>query len=717
MTGYSSRDQIFLQKLTEIILANIKDESFGIKELAEHAGISHYSLRRRLHSLTGKTISQFIRETRLTKALEMLGDENVTVSEVAYRVGFSSPTYFNSCFHDFFGYPPGKANKRDFDNQEAINPVIETVKQRRIKSQWRIVSIGLSVIVIFAVLLYQISNDVLERSSTNDGPASGNHEKSIAVLPFNNLSDSTANQYFIDGVMEDILTNLSKIHDLRVVSRTSVEQFRGTRISAAEIARKLKVAYLVEGSCQKYGNRLRLRIQLIETSKDKHIWAKSYDQEISETRDIFNIQSEVAKSVASELNARITPDEKRLIERIPTTNLTAYDSYQRGNQEFAKYPFPYFNKESLKRAESHFHYAMQCDSNFALAYVGLAYVLWKRWDNDNTILANGDINNYLDSMLILANKALSLDDKLAEAYRVRGEYYSVKGSVDHALEELNKALECNPNDGVTYMMIGGMYEELDMVISLENLQKAAFLNHGRELTQTLATLGLDYYKAGFPEKGNNFFLEALKLDEDSVKYSDNIIICTARTMGEYKKASDHFERRYLKDSANEDILLRLGYYNSLAGQDKESLKYYRKYLSAIKAINEYNSRFTRYTRLGYEYFKCGYSKEADYYFNKQIETCKDRLLSVRPGEKIYWLYPLAGIYACIGDKAKAYETLKTFNHARSFTLEWVTLLKTDPIFNSIRNEPEFQQIVSEVEAKYQAEHERVRKWLEKTGEL
>ena len=149
----------------------------------------------------------------------------------------------------------------------------------------------------------------------------------------------------------------------------------------------------------------------------------------------------------------------------------------------------------------------------------------------------------------------------------------------------------------------------------------------------------------------------------------------------------------LADSTNEEILLRLGYYYSLIGKDKESLKYYRKYLSAINAINEYNSRFTRFTRLGYAYFKCGFSKEADYYFNKQIETCKGRLMSVRPGEKIYWLYPLAGVYACQGDKDKAYENLRAFNQARSFTLEWVTLLKTDPIFDSLRNEPEFQKIV------------------------
>ena len=544
MIEHAATDQIFIRKLTEIVLANLGNENFGAKELERETGISRRSLDRRLKAAADKTLSQFIRETRLHRALEMLQNENVTASEVAYKVGFTSPAYFNTCFHEFFGYPPGKVNKRGPGNHEEINPVKVTAEQPGIRSLWRVVIIGLSVILVFAVLIYQVSDGILKRSSVNGGSAVRNHGKSIAVLPFNNLSDSIANQYFIDGIMEEILTSLSKIHDLRVVSRTSAEQFRGSKISTSEIAKKLKVAYLVEGSGQKYGNRFRLRVQLIETSNDRHIWAKSYEQEISEPRDIFNIQSEVAQSVASELKATITPEEKRIIEKIPTTNLTAYDFYQRGNEEFAKHPFPDFNKESVKKAETLFNNSVRCDSSFALAYVGLAYVLWKRWDNDNSILGNGELNIYMDSMLVLANKALSLDDQLPEAYILRGEYYSVKGSVNKALEEWNKALKYNPNDGGPYQMIGGMYEELDIVKSLENLQKAAFLKHGPELTQTLTILGLDYYKAGFPEKGNYFFLETLKLDEDSVNFSDNIMNSKARTMGDYEKAVAHFERRY-----------------------------------------------------------------------------------------------------------------------------------------------------------------------------
>ena len=123
MIEHSAKDQLFISNLTEIILANLKNENFGINELASESHISKYSLRRRLNALTNKTVSQFIRETRLRKALEMLRNEEVNVTEVSYKVGFSSPAYFNTCFHELFGYPPGKVTKGGSNHTEEINPV------------------------------------------------------------------------------------------------------------------------------------------------------------------------------------------------------------------------------------------------------------------------------------------------------------------------------------------------------------------------------------------------------------------------------------------------------------------------------------------------------------------------------------------------------------------------------------------------------------------
>jgi tetratricopeptide (TPR) repeat protein len=161
----------------------------------------------------------------------------------------------------------------------------------------------------------------------------------------------------------------------------------------------------------------------------------------------------------------------------------------------------------------------------------------------------------------------------------------------------------------------------------------------------------------------------------------------------------------------------LGYCYSFIGQFEESLKYYKKYVERQKASGHFDLNATH--RIGYAYFKNGYEKEAEYYFNKQIDYCNDLIKSDRPwGQELYTYYDLAGVYAFRGDKDKAYENLRIFNQRQQGEGLWmVHLIKTDPLFNSIRNEPEFQQIVRDVEARYQALHERVRKQLEEQGML
>jgi TolB-like protein len=544
-------------------------------------------------------------------------------------------------------------------------------------------------------------------------------EKSIAVLPFRNDTPNDSTTYFLNGVMEEILNNLQKISDFsRVLSRNSVEQFRdNTTKSTPEIAKILNVNYIVEGSGQKYGNKFVLRVQLIAADNENHLWAKSYDQEIKETSDIINIQSQIAQSIAVELKAIITPEEKQRIEKIPTKNLTAYDFYQRGIDELDKHPWPDKpTPEALRRAETLFYKALEYDSTFAQAYIGLADVLWIKKDRYD-ITDYNILNNYRDSMLILSDIALSYNDKLSRAYIIRGEYYLAKGNSKKTLEELDKAIKYNPNDWRAYRQKARVYDNVDLVKTLENLQKAAFLNHGQDLPIILYQLGYIYYNAGFPEIGNGLCIEALKLDGDSVRYLDNVFSTIAETQGDYQKATDHFEKRYLSDSTNTGTIYLLGYYNSLKGQYKESFKYFNKLLERMKTLGE--SDLNDMHRIGYVYWQNGYKEESKYYFNEQIKNCDRAIKLNRPyaGQILYSYYDLAGIYAFLGERDKAYKNLRIFNQILRVPLWMANLIKTDPLFDSIRNEPEFQQISKDIEAKYQAEHERVRKWLEEQGTL
>jgi TolB-like protein len=296
-----------------------------------------------------------------------------------------------------------------------------------------------SVIVLALIILGYFFVPKLTKSSK---PA----EKSIAVLPFKNDSPDKENAYTIDGIMDEIITNLQKISEFsRVLPRTSVEQFRVEPIpSIPEIAKKLNVNYIVEGSGKKYGNKFFLQVNLIAARNEKQLWGKSYEQEIHETSDMINIESEIAQSIASELKATITPDEIQRIEKIPTNNLTAYDFYQRGQEEFVKYSSS-GDKKALERAKEKFKIALEYDSTFARAYVGLSWVYLSR-----NYIKEYFSPNFMDSVLILSNNALSYDDHLAEAYLARANYYVVNNKTEQAIEEFDKALKYNPNYGEAY---------------------------------------------------------------------------------------------------------------------------------------------------------------------------------------------------------------------------------------------------------------------------
>jgi TolB-like protein len=535
-------------------------------------------------------------------------------------------------------------------------------------------------------------------------------EKSIAILPFKSLSSDPEKQYLADGTMDAILLHLQKFKDLRVLSRTSVEQYRGTKKTTYAIGQELGVSYLLEGSFQKSGDNIRLIVQLIKASnKESHVWANEYDRN---WKDIFSVQSEVAQTIAKELHAIITPEEKQLIEKIPTNNLTAYDFYQQGREEYIKYWINNSNKAALQKAEDFYHKSLKYDSTFAQAYSGLAMVYWyKHYWKEKEYFSE----NFMDSVLIFANIALSHDSHLSEPYTLRGRYYTEIGKTKQAIEEFDKAIKFNPNDWMAYHEKGAFYYATDLVNNINYLQKAASLNRGAELPALLGDIGWAYLCAGFPEKSKQYYLDRFKLDNDSLTYY-YLLGWTDYWIANFSKSIEFAKKVYATDSINVDILNLLGFDYALLGQYKESFKYFKKFIERMKIQGGFESNEMH--RIGYVFWQNGYKEEAEYYFNEQIKYCNREIELKRMGEiNIYAYYDLGGVYAFKGEKVKSYKNLRTFNQIQQVPLWMANLIKTDPLFNSIRNEPEFQQIARDIEAKYQAEHERVRKWLEEQGML
>jgi tetratricopeptide (TPR) repeat protein len=423
--------------------------------------------------------------------------------------------------------------------------------------------------------------------------------------------------------------------------------------------------------------------------------------------DIFSMQSEIAQHVAAEIEASITPEEKQLIERLPTANLTAYDFYQRGVEEFWNWATE-GDSTKLDRAESLFYEALYYDSAYALAYVGLAQIYWSKHYYETYFS-----EDVMDSVLILSNIALSYDDQCSEAYTFKGRYFELTGKSDRALLEYEKAIRFNPNNWMAHYRKGAFYYSIDVVKYIDGLHKAVSLNRGRELPFVLKNLALAYDNVGFKEKSISCLKEALKLDRDSVSYY-TFLAQSEFWPGNYLKSIEYYLRAIEIDSTLINSYLARCYYKT--GLYKESMEIFESLIERMNEKGEFLSNATH--RIAYAFWVNGFEEEADYYFDLQEKYCLGLIKSERPwAHKDYTYYDLAGVYAFRGETEKAYENLRIFNQKKEFHSWMVGLIQHDELFDSIRDEPEFQQIVREVEDKYQAEHERVMHWLEENDML
>ena len=304
---------------------------------------------------------------------------------------------------------------------------VKTEDQQLSSGGWKIATY-LSFVVIIALIVFNIL------STGNKSGASSVREKSIAVLPFANLSEDRGNEYFADGLVDDLLNRISVIEELKVISRTSSEMYRdrGAK-SVPAIASELGVSYILEGSVQRYGNKARINVQLIDAINDDHIWAENYDRDIV---DVFKIQSEIAIHIASELNTILTSKQKMHLQDDKTKNVKAFELYQMGRF--------FWNKrtgDGYKTSMEYFEKAIEEDPGYGLAYAGLA-------DTYNLMAIQGWIDKQegRDKAVELALKALELDENLAEAYTVLGSIYDyVDWDWENAESAFKRAIEINPN--------------------------------------------------------------------------------------------------------------------------------------------------------------------------------------------------------------------------------------------------------------------------------
>src|SRR5881398_1732169 len=292
-------------------------------------------------------------------------------------------------------------------------------------------------------------------------------DKSIAVLPFENLSGDPDNAYFADGIQDDILTNLSKIGDLKVISRTSVMSYRGSGTrNARDIGKVLGVATLVEGSVRRIGNRVRVNVQLINANNDEHIWAEDYDRELT---DVFAIQTDLAQKIVYTLQAKLSPIEKARLDRRPTQDPEAYLLFVQAHDYATRTDM--FRDTSLKAAPL-FEQAIKLDPNFSLAYAGLSMV-------ESWVYHSFDpLPGRRDKARLNADEALRLQPDLPEGHLALGfSYYYGDRNYERALAEFGIAKRGLPNDAQAYLAIGSIQRRQGKwTESTANLERAAALD-------------------------------------------------------------------------------------------------------------------------------------------------------------------------------------------------------------------------------------------------
>lgn len=291
-------------------------------------------------------------------------------------------------------------------------------------------------------------------------------DKSIAVLPFQNLSDEKENAYFADGIQDDILTNLSKIGDLKVISRTSVMSYRDGARNAREIGKALSVGTLLEGSVRRLGNRVRVNVQLINANNDEHIWAEDYDRDLT---DVFAIQTDLAQKIASALQAKLSPNEKARLDRPPTQNPDAYLLFLQAHDYATRMDI--FHQTSSK-AVPLFEQAIKLDPNFALAFAGLSMAESWLYHSSDPVPARRE------KARLNALEALRLQPDLPEGHLALGfSYYYGDRDYERALAEFEIAKRDLPNEAQAYLAIGAIQRRQGKwTESTANLEKAAALD-------------------------------------------------------------------------------------------------------------------------------------------------------------------------------------------------------------------------------------------------
>ena len=489
-------------------------------------------------------------------------------------------------------------------------------------THWRVLLAGVAALAVLSVAL------VLYRSSSAKG-AKQPPIKSLAVLPLTNLSADPTQEYLADGMTEALIGRLSEIHNLRVISRTSVTRFKGTHLSVPEIARTLHVDAIVEGSVIREGSRIRVHAQLIRAATDEHFWSEAYDREL---RDVLSLQSDVAQSIAQKVEVTITGEEHARLSSARTVDPEAYEAYLKGRY--------YWNKrtaDGMSKAASYFEQAINKDPANGAAYSGLA-------DCNSGLAWHGFMSpaEVLPKAYAAAQKAVEIDPQSAEAHASLALVLDHKWDWAGAEVEFKRALQLNPQYANAhhwygdYLSIKGRHDE-----ALLEARRALELDPTNRMIGTW--VALRYYLAGRYDSAIEQGRDTVELDSSFA--AAHLILGESYVLQKsYKQGLGELQKAASLSGDSPVYIAQVGVGRALAGEKKEALR-------IIRELQDISTK--RY---------------------------------VSP-------YGIAQIYAALNDKEQTYKWLETAYRDRAV---WMSYLAVDPVFDSIRSEARFQNLLHRV---------------------
>jgi TolB-like protein/Tfp pilus assembly protein PilF len=471
--------------------------------------------------------------------------------------------------------------------------------------------------------------------SANTPPIPGRiPEKSIAVLPFDNLSEDKSNAYFAEGVQDEILTRLAKVADLKVISRTSTQHFKSSPDNLPQIAKELGVTNILEGSVQRANDQVRVNVQLINAMTDAHLWADTYDRKLT---DIFAVESEIAKSIADALQAKLSRAAEHVLASRPTENPEAHELYLKG-----RYFWNRRTGANLQKAAEYFEQAIAKDPKYALAYSGLAdcHVLLPVYPELGTYP-----RDEMPKALAAAHKAVELDDSLAEAHTSLARALASDLQLPAAMLEFNRAIELNPSYATAHQWFG------------ECLQSQGRLEEG--LAELKRAQELD------PLSLVNNALVGFALD----------------TVGKSDEAIAHLRKTIEIDPNFGNAHGLLGNVLEHRGQLKEAIVEYEKNISlSVDPID--------LAQLAAAYFRAGRKAEAQQLWDK-LKSLSER--------QYVPAYSMAVVQLTFGDKEEAIRLLeKSYEDRAPFDSADLGWILVDHRLDPLRADPRFKKLITRI---------------------